>query len=180
MISHHEQKEIAPDQGGTIYVADVCGPGWWGALHGVVEAINCSSCRDHGVELMGAMHDLVNWYLGKPIFNAKGFAVVAAHYAKALAEIKADKTVYQHQELHDDEGWTLDVDAEDELIDVLPDELQGGRMAQDVIGHVIEHWATSDPSFAQANIKITSQESTDQAVFETVLAWGIQNATTAI
>jgi len=108
-----------------IYVADVCGAGWWGAFHGIAEAINCNQCRERAIQLVGAMHDVVNWYLGKPIFNAEGFALIAGFYAKALADIE------------DRADWTLDLDAAGELVAALPVELQGGHRARDIF----EQWA---------------------------------------
>ena len=48
------------------------------------------------------------------------------------------RQVAKHQELDDDAGWKLDMDAVDDLIDVLPDELQAGRMSQDIL----EQWAS--------------------------------------
>lgn len=128
------------DHSETTYVADVCGSSWWGALHGIAGAINCESCRDHAIELVGAMHDLVNWYLGKPMFSEKGFSMIAGRYAESLAGI----------------DWKMDLGAADQVvaalpvelqgnrtspkIDALPQELQGGHMAQ--LDGIFEQWAS--------------------------------------
>jgi len=76
---------------GMVSIADECGGSWWAALHGVVQAINCPPCREHGQRLMSAMHDLVNHKLGRPLFDPNNFARVAGEYAEAAgAAAKAE------------------------------------------------------------------------------------------
>jgi hypothetical protein len=75
--------QTAIDSKRPIYVSDVCGPSWWGALHGVVDSISCESCRDHGQDLMSAMHDFVNIKLGKELYDPVNFRHVADEYHKA-------------------------------------------------------------------------------------------------
>jgi len=68
-----------------VNVADICGSGWWAAIHALVGAIPCQSCREHGQALTSGMHDLVNVYLGKPIHNRANFHAVAAAFQNAIA-----------------------------------------------------------------------------------------------
>lgn len=87
-----------------IYISDVCGSSWWGALHGVVGAINCSSCREHGAQLLSGMHDLINFALGKPIYDPKNFNDVANYYHTTLQELIAKQE--QHAALGQGEHHT--------------------------------------------------------------------------
>lgn len=78
---------VDPVHGPGFAVPDVCGSAWWGALHGVVSAINCSHCRGEAEKLMSALHDYVNWKLGKPLFNRRNFISVALWYLDALRDL---------------------------------------------------------------------------------------------
>lgn len=53
------------------------GPNWgskyWNAIHTIADMIPCSICHDDGVELFKFSHDLVNYKLGKKIWDQKNF-----------------------------------------------------------------------------------------------------------
>ena len=73
-----------------VSIPETCGPSWWGIFHGVARAIRddgCSSCGDEAVDLVSAMHDLVNQKLGKPLHDADNFQGIASRYAEAAASV---------------------------------------------------------------------------------------------
>ena len=45
----------------------------WRDLEKTVNKIDCESCREHGINLISFLHDLVNGGLGKPLYNEKNF-----------------------------------------------------------------------------------------------------------
>ena len=45
----------------------------WQELEKTVKKIDCETCRDHALELINFVHDVVNAGLGKPLFNEKNF-----------------------------------------------------------------------------------------------------------
>ena len=69
------------------FLPDICGEGWWNALHAVMASIPCPTCRDHGVRLLNGVHDLVNWELGKGFHDEKNFKAVAQEYVDALNDL---------------------------------------------------------------------------------------------
>lgn len=97
--------QVDPKSGDQfVAVPDVCGAAWWESLENVtnalenqeerslaqtaiVEAINCPSCRAHGIKLLSAMHDLQNWENGKPFFDETNFEKVANEYYEAVTEL---------------------------------------------------------------------------------------------
>ena len=70
-----------------VYIPDICGESWWAALEGVVNAINCPTCREGGVMLLSGMHDLINHSLGKEIYDPPNFNDVANYYTSALKDL---------------------------------------------------------------------------------------------
>lgn len=49
------------------------GPFYWKAIHNLVSEVPCYSCRKDGESLFVFAHDLVNYKLGKKIFDQKNF-----------------------------------------------------------------------------------------------------------
>ncbi len=45
----------------------------WRDLEKTVNKIDCESCREHAINLISFLHDLVNGGLGKPLYNEKNF-----------------------------------------------------------------------------------------------------------
>lgn len=45
----------------------------WQELESTVKKIDCESCRNHAIELISFLHDLVNAGLGKKVYNEKNF-----------------------------------------------------------------------------------------------------------
>lgn len=81
-----------------VYVPDICGPSWWAVLHGVAQAIRdcgCSSCGEWAVKAMHAIHDTVNWKLGKPVRYPGHLKEVASAMAKAAASVEKPSVLRQ-------------------------------------------------------------------------------------
>lgn len=49
------------------------GPYYWSAIHSIADQIPCSVCREDGKSLFIFAHDLVNFKIGKKIFNQPNF-----------------------------------------------------------------------------------------------------------
>lgn len=58
----------------------------WRKIHGAVQEIECDHCRNNGSKLMTFSHDVVNFKLGKSLFNPKNFTEML----EKLCSIKGD------------------------------------------------------------------------------------------
>lgn len=83
------------DEDGEEYVnvPDICGRAWWGFIHRWAETIRddgCSTCGEHAVQFVSALHDLVNIKLmgdgdkTKVVHDPENFTRVARHYHQAV------------------------------------------------------------------------------------------------
>jgi hypothetical protein len=83
------------DENGEEFVSvpDVCGSSWWAMIHGWAEAVRdagCSTCGQHAVQFVSAMHDLVNVKLmaegdkAKRVHDPENFMSVARRYHEAV------------------------------------------------------------------------------------------------
>lgn len=71
---------------GHVYVPDVCGGQWWGFAHAWADVIHdqgCSKCGAEAIDFVRAMHDAVNWKLGKPLQQPKALRRIAGWMALA-------------------------------------------------------------------------------------------------
>lgn len=62
------------------------GASWWQTLEQTVQGITCSGCKQEALSLISAMHDLVNWRLGKSLHDNENFRAVARDYVQALGQ----------------------------------------------------------------------------------------------
>ena len=70
-----------------VSLPDLCGEGWWNALHAVMASIPCPTCRAHGVRLLNGLHDLLDWELGKRFHDENNFEAMAQEYVEALNDL---------------------------------------------------------------------------------------------
>ena len=72
-------------------------PNWshllWSLLHDAMNEIPCNTCRDEGIDLMRAFHDLINFETGKPLKYESNFFHMAKRYGDAAEHVKAQKAL---------------------------------------------------------------------------------------
>lgn len=51
----------------------VFGPPFWQAFHDLANRVPCGTCRDKMSSFMVFAHDMVNFNLGKPVYDKKNF-----------------------------------------------------------------------------------------------------------
>jgi hypothetical protein len=61
----------------------------WEALHGYVDSIPCSGCRQFGVRFIRGMHDAINAELGKPLRYPEDLKFAKQALDKAVARCHA-------------------------------------------------------------------------------------------
>jgi hypothetical protein len=65
------------------------GPRAWALIHSVAEELPCPTCRDEGIEMFRAMHDLVNHHKGKPLAFPESVCLLAKQTAEVAAKAGA-------------------------------------------------------------------------------------------
>ncbi|KKN13740.1 hypothetical protein LCGC14_1003220, partial [marine sediment metagenome] len=88
-----QDRPIEFDENDMVDIPDVCGRSWWGFLHRWAETIRddgCSSCGEHAVLFVSALHDLVNIKLmgegdpSKKVHDPENFVKTADIYHKSV------------------------------------------------------------------------------------------------
>jgi hypothetical protein len=55
----------------------------WELLHGIANNYGCSSCRPGAKMLISGIHDTVNIFLGKPVYDPENFQKFVEHINEA-------------------------------------------------------------------------------------------------
>lgn len=75
-----------PKEGSTA----VWGPYYWKALSTTVEKIPCGLCRGEAIEMISAMHDVVNFKLEKKLYSEENLRKWLDKYAEIKTKLDAE------------------------------------------------------------------------------------------
>lgn len=74
-----------PTEGGT----DIWGPYYWKSLSSTVARIPCGLCRGEAIEMVSAMHDVVNFKLEKKLHDEANLRKWIDKYAEIKTKLDA-------------------------------------------------------------------------------------------